>query len=57
MAYTFEDAACDQELFDAKEKAELQAIIQKWDDNGDDLLGRFDNLVDALWHAGYRRVR
>ena len=38
------------------EKAELQRVIQQWDDNGDDEFGKFDSLVDALWFAGYRKV-
>lgn len=29
-------------------RPELQHVIQQWDDNGDDPIGKFDNLVDAL---------
>lgn len=39
----------------SSDKDELQRIIQQWDDNGDDEFGKFDNLVDALWAAGYRK--
>lgn len=37
-------------------KAELESIIQEWDDNGPTQFGKFSDLVDALWDAGYRRV-
>jgi len=39
-----------------EEKAELQAVIQEWDENARDGFGSFDSLVDALWAAGYRRL-
>lgn len=37
------------------DRAEMESIIEAWDNNGWDVFGRFDALVDALWAAGYRR--
>lgn len=42
-------------VMSSTEKDELERIIQQWDDNGDDEFGKFDNLVDALWAARYRK--
>jgi len=39
------------------DRAELEAIVDRWDVNGHDPIGEFDALVDTLWAAGYRRQK